>query len=92
MPTNRKPTGGRRNVPLFVVLPPDERARIVAFAEKVGRPVSWAVRDALTLYLDAMEADADALARVTLDATAAGRTKQGKPGRPRLDAKGGNVR
>jgi len=37
----------RQNVPLFIVLPPAERARIVAFARKVGRPVSWAVRDGM---------------------------------------------
>ncbi len=73
----------RRNVPLFVVLPPDERARVDAFAAAVGRPNSWVVRDALRLYLDAMEKNTAALARLKLDAADAGKTKQPRRGRPR---------
>jgi len=83
MPTNDKPAGGRRNVPLYVTLPPEERARIVALAAKLGRPLSWTVRDALRLYLDALETDAAALARLKVDARAAGKTEQPKRGRPR---------
>lgn len=81
-PKNDKPAGGRRNVPLYVTLPPEERARIVALAAKLGRPLSWTVRDALRLYLDALETDAAALARLKVDARAAGKTKQPKRGRP----------
>jgi len=82
MPTNDKPTGNRRNVPLFVTMPPEERDRVAAFARKVGRPLSWAVRDGLRLYLDAVEADAEALARVKVDPSKAGWTKMPKRGRP----------
>jgi predicted DNA-binding protein len=82
-PKNDKPAGDRRNVPLFITLPPEERARIVALAAKLGRPLSWTVRDALRLYLDALETDAAALARLKVDARAAGKTKQPKRGRPR---------
>ncbi len=77
----------RQNVPLFIVLPPAERARIVAFARKVGRPVSWAVRDGMRAYLDAVEADAAKLselcARLKVDPRTAGKTKQPKRGRPK---------
>jgi hypothetical protein len=55
----------------------------VALAAKLGRPLSWTVRDALRLYLDALETDAAALARLKVDARAAGKTKQPKRGRPR---------
>jgi predicted DNA-binding protein len=82
-PKNDKPAGDRRNVPLFITLPPEERARVVALAAKLGRPLSWTVRDALRLYLDALETDAAALARLKVDARAAGKTEQPKRGRPR---------
>ena len=89
-PKNDKPTGGRRNVPLYVMLPPEELARVKAFAAKVGRPLSWAVRDGLRAYLDTVEADAGRLERLRADVEAplvdlskAGKTKQPKRGRPR---------
>ena len=83
MPTNDKPTGNRRNVPLYVTMPPEERDRVAAFARNVGRPLSWAVRDGLRLYLDAVEGDAAALARVKVDPSKAGKTKPPRRGRPR---------
>ncbi len=65
-------TGGRRNSAVFVTIPPDELLRLRAFSEDVGRPMSWVVRDALRLYLDAMEGPAQELAaRATADAMAA---------------------
>lgn len=80
---------GRKNVPVFIVMPPEERARLVDFAATVGRPVSWTVRDAVRLYLDAVRPDADLLARArdnmarqTLNPNLAGRTLEGKRGRP----------
>jgi len=89
-PKNDKPAGGRRNVPLYVMLPPEELARVKAFAAKVGRPLSWAVRDGLRAYLDTVEADAGRLERLRADVEApkvdlskAGKTKQPKRGRPR---------
>ena len=81
-PKNDKPAGGRRNVPLYVTMPPEERDRVAAFAAKVGRPLSWAVRDALRLYLEAVEGDAAALARVKVDPRKAGKTKPPRRGRP----------
>jgi len=77
----------RRNSPLFVTLPLPERERLDTYAAKVGRPLSWTVRDALRLYLDAMEARADALGEVTLDPDRAGDTSQPQRGRPRKDKK-----
>ncbi len=89
-PKNDKPARDRRNVPLFITLPPEERARVVAFAAKVGRPLSWAVRDGMRAYLDAVEADADKLADLRarleapkVDPRKAGKTEQPKRGRPR---------
>lgn len=55
-------TGGRKNTLLPVTMPPDEALRLRAFAQDVGRPMSWVVRDALRLYLDRVEADGRALA------------------------------
>ena len=90
MPTNNKLTKPRRrNVPLFITLPPDERARIVAFAAKVGRPLSWTVRDGMRAYLDTVEADAGKLADLRarieaprVDPRKTGMTKLPKRGRP----------
>jgi hypothetical protein len=88
MPPTDKPTG-RRNVPLFITLPPVERARLVAFAAKVGRPNTWVVRDALSAYLDTVEPAAEKLAALRarveapmVDLSKTGKTKQPKRGRP----------
>lgn len=77
-------------MPLFITLPPEERDRVAAFAAKVGRPLSWAVRDGLRAYLDTVEADADRLERLRADVAApkvdlskTGKTVQVKRGRPR---------
>ena len=87
MPT-KKPN--RRNLPLFVTMPPLERERLTAFAASIGRPFSWVVRDAVAVYLDAVQADGDKLARLRaavavpgLDLRKAGRTVQVNRGRPR---------
>lgn len=89
MPENDTPKSGRRNVPLFITLPPDERDRVASFAAKVGRPLSWVVRDALSVYLDAVENDAGKLAALRADVQApkvdprkAGKTKPPRRGRP----------
>lgn len=92
MPTERRRPGNRRNAPLFITLPPDELARLRAFAADAGRPISWVVRDALRLYLDAVEPNAAALARVKLNARAAGRTEPRPMGRPPKAKAGANVR
>ena len=99
MPTNDKPAGGRRNVPLFVTLPPEERARIVALAAKVGRPLSWTVRDGLRAYLDTVEADTGRLERLRADAQGPkvdprkiGKTEQPRRGRPPKGKGKANVR
>lgn len=85
MPTNNKPTGGRINKPLHIMLPPDERQRLDAYADKVGRPLSWVVRDGLRVYLEAAEAAADRLASVRVDPGAIGWTVQPRRGRPPAD-------
>ena len=80
MPKPKKPN--RRTVPLYVMLPPEERARLVDFAASVGRPLSWTVRDALRVYLDAVEPDAAAVAAPVVDPAAAGKTTAPRRGRP----------
>ena len=92
MPTNKPPAKGRRNVPLFIILPPEERARLIAFAKSIDRPFSWAVRDALRVYLDAVEGDAAKLASLranisapALDLSNAARTVQSKRGPKKKD-------
>lgn len=89
----------RNNVPLHIMLPPEERDRVAAFAAKVGRPMGWIARDALRAYMDAAERDADALARVrdrlnapTLSAAKVGRTPQPLRGRPPKEKGKVNVR
>tara|TARA_R110000868_G_scaffold148466_1_gene370413 strand:+ start:385 stop:681 length:297 start_codon:yes stop_codon:yes gene_type:complete len=88
MPPTDKPTG-RRNVPLFITMPPAERARLVVFAAKVGRPHTWVVRDALSAYLDTVEPAAEQLATLRarveapiVDLSKTGKTEQLKKGRP----------
>ena len=91
MPTNEK-TKGRQNVPLYIMLPPAERARLETFSNEIERPLSWTVRDALRVYLDAVEG-AKTLADLhapNVDMNTAGQTKQPKRGRPPL--KKANVR
>ena len=80
-----KPSQGRSQVPLFITMPPAERERLNAFADRVGRPCSWLVRDALRVYLDAVEADGITLASLRapdVDLAKAGQTTQRKRGRP----------
>lgn len=54
----------RENIPFTTTMPPLEKKRLAAFAEKVGRPMGWVIRDALAVYIAAAESDADTLARV----------------------------
>ena len=72
---------------LFLQLPPEERQRLQTFAKLVGRPMSWVVRDACRLYMDAAEADPESLNPLRaggpkLDLANAGKTQQGQRGRP----------
>lgn len=60
----------RRLKSVFVTMPPDERARLDAYAQTLGRPLSWVCRDALRVYLDTMEPQARALGRNTKTALA----------------------
>lgn len=53
-PVKRKPN--RRTVPLLVTMLPDEKARLEAYAQESGRPVTWIVRDGVRAYLDTVEA------------------------------------
>ncbi len=77
----------RNTKPFFLVMPPKERDRLQAFSKKVGRPMSWVTRDALNAYLNAVEADADLLARINAKMATPklkpGRTPTDKRGRPR---------
>jgi len=84
------PAKGRRNVPLFIILPPAERERLTTFAGSIARPFSWVVRDALRVYLDAVEGNAGKIAALRADLAApdvdlgnAGRTVAAPRGRPR---------
>ena len=89
LPTPEPPhvPGGRRNLALYLTLPPTERQRLEAFAKTVGRPMSWIVRDACRLYMDAAQADPESLNPLRaggpkLDMANAGKTPQGQRGRP----------
>lgn len=87
--TTPKPAPNRLKVPLYVMMPPDERERLDTFAASIGRPFSWVVRDAVRVYLDAVGRDARKLASLRADLAApdvnlgnAVRTVQSKMGRP----------
>jgi len=81
-PPKPKATAKSRQI-LFLNIPEAERARLGTFAETVGRPVSWVVRDAVTLYIDAAEATGLRPLMPDLDMTTAGKTPQDKRGRPK---------
>jgi hypothetical protein len=78
------PQKSKGTVPLFLHLPPDERERLATFCELARRPLSWVARDAIRLYLDAIEKDPSALLKVKipLDIGNAGKTKRARLGRP----------
>ena len=68
---------------LFLQLPPEERQRLQTFAKLVGRPMSWVVRDACRLYMDAAEADPESLNPLRAGGPKLdGKTPQGQRGRP----------
>ena len=82
--------GKRKLLPVFITMPPNERARLVAFAHLVGRPIAWVVRDALTNYLDAVEQDAGKIAKLQTPKLAMPEVAKAhmiKMGRPRKGAK-----
>jgi len=73
----------RNKVPLYCIVEPAERARILGFAKVIGRPFSWVVRDACRVYLDAVEKDPRKLFKPSVDARDAGKTPAGRlVGRP----------
>ena len=78
----------RTGKPLMLFVPPEEHARLEAFALRMGRPRSWVVRDALRAYLDALEGNAAQVEALRLDPkldlgpdVAAPMMKMGKAGR-----------
>jgi predicted transcriptional regulator len=81
----------RRNLPMQITMPPDERARLAKFVRDIGRPTSWVVREAVRMYLDLAEIKVAEL-RNKLEAAnyediAAGEpVPQSKIGRPRKTA------
>jgi predicted DNA-binding protein len=80
------------STPLYIKnIEPAERDRLDAFAEAVGRPVSWVVRDAVTCYLDSLEDDVAALREkleaVTIELKNAGKTAVATRGRPPMSDK-----
>lgn len=69
-----KPRKPRRNKPMMITMPIEERVRLTSFSGKVGRPISWIVREALGFYLPLAEAKVDQLqAEILKDIEAAGR-------------------
>lgn len=69
-----KPRKPRRNKPMMITMPIEERVRLTAFSGKVGRPISWIVREALGFYLPLAEAKVDMLqAAIREDVEATGR-------------------
>lgn len=81
----------RRNLPMQITMPPDERVRLAKFVRDVGRPTSWVVREAVRMYLELAESKVAEL-RSQLEAAnyadiAAGEpVPQSKMGRPRKTA------
>ena len=81
----------RRNLPMQITMPPDERSRLAKFVRDIGRPTSWVVREAVQMYLELTERKVAEL-RSTLEAVnyediAAGEpVPQSKMGRPRKTA------
>jgi predicted transcriptional regulator len=80
--TTKKPQ--RRNVSFIVAMPPLERLRLTTLASKLGRPISWVVRDAVRLYAEAAEPNVEALTRklAALDITAGKHVPASRDGRP----------
>lgn len=69
-----KPRKPRRNKPMMITMPIDERIRLTAFSSRVQRPISWIVREALGFYLSLAEAKVEQLqADMIKDVEAAGR-------------------
>jgi predicted DNA-binding protein len=69
-----KPRKPRRNKPMMITMPIDERVRLTAFAQNVGRPISWIVREALEFYLTLAERKVEQLRTEMIDdVEAAGR-------------------
>ena len=65
----------------------EEKERLVSFAERMGRPLSWVIRDAIQRYIDAIESDPAALARLAspkmdLRQTPVGTPRRGRPPKP----------
>jgi predicted DNA-binding protein len=81
----------RRNLPMQITMPPDERARLAKFVRDIGRPTSWVVREAVRMYLELAERKVAEL-RTKLEAAnyediaASEPVPQSKMGRPRKTA------
>ena len=78
----------RNNVPLYLTMPPVERARLDDFAQRVGRPLGWIARDALAAYMDAAEQSPEAMARIkppVIPLDAFSQTPTESLGRPKKD-------
>jgi hypothetical protein len=69
-----KPRKPRRNKSMMITMPIEERVRLTAYAGKVGRPISWIVREALGFYLPLAERKTELLQVAMIeDVEAAGR-------------------
>jgi predicted DNA-binding protein len=69
-----KPRKPRRNKPMMITMPIEERVRLAAFSRNVGRPMSWIVREALEFYLALAERKVEQLrTEIADDVEAAGR-------------------
>jgi hypothetical protein len=69
-----KPRKPRRNKPMMITMPIEERLRLTAFSRNVGRPISWIVREALEFYLTLAERKVQQLrTEIADDVEAAGR-------------------
>jgi hypothetical protein len=55
----------RKNINVFLTMPPDERDRLATYANAINRPMSWVIRDALGVYFAAVKKHPDPMARVT---------------------------
>lgn len=93
MPPKKKMTARKRSADVLFVsgVPPEERKRLEDFADKLGRPASWVVRDAVRVYLEAMQPKVEAFKKILdnppIETGRAGKTPIAKRGRPSMSDK-----
>jgi hypothetical protein len=92
MPQKKTTARKRPGDVLFISgVTPDERRRLEQFADKLGRPASWVVRDAINAYMAALAPDVEAFREILdnppITMEKAGKTPVAQRGRPSMSDK-----